>query len=95
MEASRHTLRYNLRVATTAARTIRIPAADLAEIDRRAKARHMNRSEFMRICALEGGPTPDALWREEVDQRLEFTEALETRVKRLEEMLFTLPSRTH
>ena len=49
---------------------MRIPEADLAEIDRRAAARRLNRSAYMIGCSLGRDYAP-ALLGEEVRERLE------------------------
>ena len=70
------------------ARTIRIPEADLAEIDRRAASRHMNRSEFMRNAALGR----DYAWtlEDEAQQRMA---DIELRLDRVEEATFGTAAR--
>ena len=87
MEASYHTSRYNLCVAIRA-RTIRIPEADLAEIDRRAASRHMNRSEYMIACAL--GRDYASTLEDEAQERLA---NIEDRLARVEEATFSVAAR--
>ena len=70
------------------ARTIRIPEEDLAEIDRRAAARHMNRSEYMIACALGR----DYAWTLE-DEAQERMASIEERLDRVEEATFGTAAR--
>lgn len=84
MEAS---LRYNYGVAIRA-RTVRIPEADLAEIDRRAAARRLTRSAYMIGCSLGRDFAPTL--EEEARERLE---NIELRLDRVEEATFGTAAR--
>ena len=70
------------------ARTIRIPEVDLAEIDRRAAARHMNRSAYMIACALGRDYASTA-----EDEGLQRMADIELRLDRIEEATFGTAAR--
>jgi hypothetical protein len=57
--------------------SLRVPDDDLAEIDRRAAARGLNRTEYMRRCALSDdlAETADEARFHAIEERLELLEA--------------------
>jgi uncharacterized protein (DUF1778 family) len=75
--------------------SLRIPTADLAEIDRRARARHTTRTAFMRGAALAEDlvQTHDEKW---LDELADFVERLDERLESVERhvLLGSLEART-
>ena len=67
--------------------SIRIPTPDLAEIDRRAKARHMTRTAYMLGAALSDGLLKTAS-EAQCDELGDELDAVTARLERLEQVTF-------